>query len=89
MGVRININKCTGCGMCLPVCPLGVLKIKGGHNSVGPGCNNCGACKEVCVFDALIFEPDDEKHAKAKSKQDTPAPTNDKQLVDTGKKHGN
>lgn len=59
MGVRINISKCTGCGSCLPVCPLGVLQIQGGHNSIGPGCNNCGACEKVCMFDALIFTADE------------------------------
>jgi coenzyme F420 hydrogenase subunit beta len=48
----IRTGLCTGCGTCVGVCPLEVLKIDypmGDPEPILSGdCNNCGICYEVC-----------------------------------------
>jgi len=56
MGIRVDIEKCTGCGSCVAVCPFGIIEIKDGHAVIGAGCTLCGACKEACAFDAITIE---------------------------------
>ena len=56
MGIRIDLDKCTGCGACIASCPFGLLEIKDDKVYVKDGCTLCGACKESCVFEAIIIE---------------------------------
>ena len=56
MGLNIDIEKCTGCANCVPVCPFGLLEVVDGKVKVKEGCNLCGACVETCAFDALKIE---------------------------------
>jgi electron transfer flavoprotein alpha subunit len=53
MSVIIEIEKCTGCGQCLEVCPFGVLEIAADKVALKEGCTLCGACVEVCEYGAL------------------------------------
>lgn len=49
--VRIDAKKCTGCGICVPVCPYGGIKL---HRDTGALiCVQCGACVEACPVGAL------------------------------------
>lgn len=49
--VRIDPKKCTGCGICLPVCPYGGIKL---HRDSGAIiCLQCGVCVEACPVGAL------------------------------------
>ncbi|MGB2798652.1 MAG: electron transfer flavoprotein subunit alpha [Dehalococcoidia bacterium] len=56
MGIEIDLEKCTGCGACEPVCPFGAIEIVDDKAQVGEGCNLCGACVDACTFDAITIE---------------------------------
>ncbi|MFC1946209.1 FAD-binding protein [Chloroflexota bacterium] len=56
MGIHIDIEKCTGCGSCQPVCPFGVIEIVDDVAVIGDGCTLCGACVEACTFEAISIE---------------------------------
>lgn len=53
----IDIEKCTGCMVCVKKCPvdaiIGARKIH--HFIVQDRCIACGACEEACKFDAIII----------------------------------
>lgn len=51
----LNISKCTGCGMCIEVCPHEVFKIKEKKAYVSDegSCMECGACMINCPATAI------------------------------------
>lgn len=53
--LELNREKCTGCGMCLEVCPHGVFTLKEGKSEINDKnfCMECGACAKNCPFDAI------------------------------------
>lgn len=57
MSIRVDSDKCTGCGSCQPACPFGLIDIIDGKAVIKvEGCNLCEACKEACAFDAIQIE---------------------------------
>ena len=48
-------EKCTGCGMCIKVCPTQATSgaKKKAHSIDNNKCTRCGACIESCKFDAI------------------------------------
>jgi electron transfer flavoprotein alpha subunit len=56
MGIKIDPEKCTVCGNCLPSCPFGALELIDGIIVVKEGCNLCGACRDICNYDAITIE---------------------------------
>ncbi|MFA6384826.1 MAG: mercury methylation ferredoxin HgcB [Candidatus Omnitrophota bacterium] len=48
-------DKCTGCGMCVEVCPHGVFVIENGKAKIvdKDGCIECGACMRNCAFGSV------------------------------------
>jgi len=56
MGITIDTLKCTGCGACTYVCPVGVLEIYDMKVRVNEGCISCGKCVPVCNFMAITLE---------------------------------
>jgi electron transfer flavoprotein alpha subunit len=57
MGIRVDTEKCTGCGTCQPVCPFGLIDIIDEKASIKmEGCNLCGACKDACAYEAIEIE---------------------------------
>jgi len=53
--LRMNDDKCTGCGICTLVCPHEVLVIedKKAHIVDRDACMECGACAMNCPFEAI------------------------------------
>jgi NAD-dependent dihydropyrimidine dehydrogenase PreA subunit len=51
-------KKCTGCGMCLAVCPHGVFQAAGDKVEIRrkDACMECGACARNCPFEAISVQ---------------------------------
>lgn len=56
--LKLNEDKCTGCGMCLDVCPHEVFKMNGKHVMIQnrDACMECGACSKNCPAEAIYVE---------------------------------
>ncbi len=48
-------DKCIGCKKCVPVCPVGIIKMDGKRAVIGDGCIVCGACEDICPVNAIII----------------------------------
>ncbi len=56
MFIRVNIEKCTGCGTCIDVCPYAAIIIKDDKAFITDACTLCGACVESCPEGAILDE---------------------------------
>lgn len=65
MLIRVDIDKCTGCGSCINVCPFGAILIENYKAKITEACTLCGACVETCPEEAIIDE-----RAKQKSESE-------------------
>ncbi len=54
--LNINKDKCTGCGLCVKVCPFDAMKLIDEKAFATESCTLCGACIKVCPVDALFIE---------------------------------
>lgn len=56
--LKLDEEKCTGCGMCLEVCPHNVLEMNRTHVRIQnrDACMECGACSRNCPFDAISVQ---------------------------------
>ncbi len=51
---KVNVNLCTGCGMCVQVCPYDALSLKNGKVEVNEVlCEGCGTCSATCLRAAI------------------------------------
>ncbi|MDI6616310.1 MAG: 4Fe-4S binding protein, partial [Syntrophaceae bacterium] len=52
--IRIDEEKCTSCGLCIPLCVRGILEEgeRAARVTNPDGCTLCGHCKAVCPVDA-------------------------------------
>lgn len=58
---EIDANKCTGCGACLKICPLGAIFLIDDIAQIDNSqCNECGKCLEVCPQDAIVVKKESE-----------------------------
>ncbi len=53
--LQLNQNKCSGCGMCLEVCPQQVFSMNGNLSAIvdRDACLECGACAKNCPRQAI------------------------------------
>jgi pyruvate ferredoxin oxidoreductase delta subunit len=51
----VDIEKCTQCLLCVPVCPDSAILMNGSERGEFnlDFCKGCGICAEVCRFDAI------------------------------------
>lgn len=53
----IDLNKCTGCGLCVEICPSDTLSLVGGQAQVtGQDSLGCDQCAAVCPVGAVTVE---------------------------------
>lgn len=57
--LKLQEEKCLGCGMCLSVCPRAVLSPANGKVEIAnrDACMECGACSQNCPVEALSVRP--------------------------------
>lgn len=57
--LELDQAKCTGCGVCITVCPHNVLSVSDGKAEIidKDSCMECGACALNCPFSALSVKP--------------------------------
>lgn len=57
--LKLDGEKCVGCGMCTQVCPHGVLEMQDRKAQIVDlnGCMECGACSTNCPTEALSVTP--------------------------------
>ena len=67
MGIQIDLDKCAGCGQCVPVCPIGLLELVDDKVHLKEGCTLCGACQEAYAFEAITIETAPEAEAADES----------------------
>ena len=53
--LKLNSEKCSGCGMCIDVCPHGVFILEEGKAKIieKDRCMECGACAKNCKLMAI------------------------------------
>ncbi|MFX1564301.1 MAG: ATP-binding protein, partial [Promethearchaeota archaeon] len=54
--IRINKDICTGCGLCVKVCPFAAMKLIDEKAEATDACTLCGACVKVCPVGAIHIE---------------------------------
>ncbi len=54
-------KQCDGCGLCVEVCPINILEVKGGSITVKEGgdikCSLCRLCEQACLNSGIGDEP--------------------------------
>jgi len=55
--MRVDIEKCIGCGFCVRDCPVEAITLVKKKAVIQDHCTQCGACLKVCESDALSRDP--------------------------------
>ncbi len=57
--IRVDPQKCTGCGACVVICPMDLWKMREGRACLAEDyrskCMECGSCFIACEYAALDF----------------------------------
>ena len=56
MLLNIDTEKCTGCSLCVKVCPFDAMHLVNEKAEADEKCTLCGACVKVCPVDAIYIE---------------------------------
>ncbi|MDD4858967.1 MAG: FAD-binding protein [Dehalococcoidales bacterium] len=56
MGIRVDLDKCIGCGSCVAVCPYALIELIDDKIRIKEGCTLCGACRDACASEAISIE---------------------------------
>lgn len=56
MGIKVDLDKCTGCSICVSVCPFAIIEMIDDKAQIQEGCTLCGACQEACSYEAILIE---------------------------------
>ena len=55
MAVKVDLEKCNGCGECVSSCPLDSIVVTDDKAVVDDSCAECGACVDACPNQALVM----------------------------------
>lgn len=56
MSIKVINEKCTGCKLCIEVCPFAAIELVNKKAVIDlDKCNLCGACIEACKLDAIVL----------------------------------
>lgn len=54
MAAVVDNDKCTGCGLCVDVCPVEAITLENDKAKVDPDkCTDCGQCVDECPNEAI------------------------------------
>ncbi len=56
MALKIDLEKCNGCGTCVDVCPVGAIKVSDKAKIDEDECIGCGVCEDECPQNALTSD---------------------------------
>jgi NAD-dependent dihydropyrimidine dehydrogenase PreA subunit len=56
MTVVIDLELCTGCGVCVKKCPYGAVDLTDKKALINERCTSCGACIESCPVEAIASD---------------------------------
>lgn len=51
--IKINVEKCNGCGACVNICPVGAITLISKARLDSSRCVNCRICLTVCPEKAV------------------------------------
>ena len=54
--MKVNVDKCKGCGACLLDCPQDAIRLVKKKASISDACSECGACLRTCPEEAFFSE---------------------------------
>ena len=57
--IKVDPEKCIGCGKCKEECFVSAIKMKKGKALIGKGCAGCGRCAMACPEGAIEISIDD------------------------------
>jgi len=61
MELRVILEKCIGCGVCVYACPYNAIDIVDGKAKIFESCVDCGACVDECPEGALVLGTQEKK----------------------------
>lgn len=59
--IRVDLEKCNGCGECISSCSFSALEMKDEKVRILATCTFCGACVDACSEEAIVLEKEEKK----------------------------